>query len=60
MPKKKIWIFSDEYLVEHEFDDPYEMMKYMWHHYIEENVGIGWRIEKSKVNAETSKSLMGL
>ena len=40
--EEKIWIFTDEYEEEHEFDDPYEMMKYM-HHYIEDNVRIGWR-----------------
>ena len=43
---KKIWIFTDEYEEEHEFDDPYEMMKYMWQHYIKDNVRIGWRMSK--------------
>ncbi len=41
--ERKIWIFTDEYEEEHEFTDPYEMMNYMWQHYIEDNVKIGWR-----------------
>jgi len=41
--ENKIWIFTDEYEEEHEFTDPYEMMNYMWQHYIEDNVKIGWR-----------------
>ena len=43
---KKIWIFIDENKKEHEFVDPYDMMEYMWLHYIEHNVIIGWRDEK--------------
>ena len=43
---RKIWIFTDEYEEAHEFTDPYEMMTYMWQHYIEENVRIGWRPAK--------------
>ena len=43
MDERKIWIFTDEYEEEHEFTDPYEMMNYMWQHYIEDNVKIGWR-----------------
>ena len=41
--ENKIWIFTDEYEEEHEFTDPYEMMNYMWQHYIGDNVKIGWR-----------------
>jgi len=45
--EEKIWIFTDEHHAEHEFSDPYEMMKYMWHHYIEEDVKIGWSVMKN-------------
>jgi hypothetical protein len=44
---EKIWIFTDEHHVEHEFSDPYEMMKYMWHHYIEDDVKIAWTVKKN-------------
>ena len=43
---KKIWIFTDEHYEEHEFDDPYEMVKHLWQHYIldeYDNTTIGWR-----------------
>ena len=45
--REKIWIFTDEHHAEHEFSDPYEMMKYMWHHYIEDDVKIGWKVKKN-------------
>jgi len=44
---EKIWIFTDEHHAEHEFSDPYEMMKYMWQHYIEDDVKIGWKVKKN-------------
>ena len=46
--REKIWIFTDEHHAEHEFSDPYEMMKYMWHHYIEDDVKIGWKVKKNE------------
>ena len=49
---EKIWIFTDEHHAEHEFSDPYEMMKYMWHHYIEDDVKIGWKVRKNEEDNE--------
>lgn len=48
MSRTKIWIFTDEHGEDHEFYDPYEMMKYMSDNYIEQDVLIGWRFLKPK------------
>ena len=48
--KEKIWVFTDEHYAEHEFSDPFEMMKHLWQHYIldeHDNTTIGWRVKEN-------------